>query len=168
MKRETTCTFTGHRPEKLPWGDNEGDDRCAAVKEQLEQTVNELYDRGYRHFICGMARGGDFYFAEAVLLLRARRENVTLEAAIPCPEQADRWSEEDRQRYRELVELANFETIISPTYVRECMFQRNHYMVSKSNAIIALFNGSKGGTMNTVLDARRRGLEIIMIDPEAV
>ena len=49
-------------------------------------------------FICGMARGCDFYFAEAVLALRQERGDVTLEAAIPCPTQTDGWSGADRTR----------------------------------------------------------------------
>ena len=28
MEIEKTCCFTGHRPEKLPWRDNERDPPC--------------------------------------------------------------------------------------------------------------------------------------------
>ena len=52
---EHTCAFTGHRPEKLPWGYYENDERCQALKERMWKLVQELYDRGYRHFLCGMA-----------------------------------------------------------------------------------------------------------------
>ena len=61
------CAFTGHRPERLPWGRNEDDLRCAALKTLLRRTVREVYDRGFHTFLCGMARGCDQYFAEAVL-----------------------------------------------------------------------------------------------------
>ena len=83
MRREVTCCFTGHRPEKLPWGSNESDPRCVQLKERLRAAVEQAYADGFRHFICGMARGADFYFAEAVLRLREERQDVTLEAAIP-------------------------------------------------------------------------------------
>ena len=65
------CAFTGHRPERLPWGQNEDDARCAALKTLLRRTVREVYDRGFHTFLCGMARGCDQYFAEAVLACRA-------------------------------------------------------------------------------------------------
>ena len=68
--RERTCCFTGHRPEKLPWGWDEEDPRCRRLKEKLRDAVETAYEEGMRHFICGMARGCDFYFAEAVLDLR--------------------------------------------------------------------------------------------------
>ena len=89
--KPSTCCFTGHRPEKLPWGSDETDPRCKALKQKLQDAVSAAYDEGMRHFICGMARGCDFYFAEAVLALRAEKQDVTLEAAVPCPTQADNW-----------------------------------------------------------------------------
>ena len=82
---QISCSFSGHRPEKLPWGDNERDERCLALKASMDEMVRKAYDDGYRHFICGMARGCDTYFCEAVLRLRDRVQDITLEAAIPCP-----------------------------------------------------------------------------------
>ena len=63
------CAFTGHRPERLPWGTDEGDLRCAALKTVLRQQLRALAARGCTTFLCGMARGCDLYFAEAVLAL---------------------------------------------------------------------------------------------------
>ena len=39
MNRETTCCFTGHRPEKLPWREDEGDPRCLELKARLAGAV---------------------------------------------------------------------------------------------------------------------------------
>ena len=64
---QISCSFSGHRPEKLPWGDNERDERCVALKAAIREMVQKAYDDGYRHFICGMARGCDTYFCEEVL-----------------------------------------------------------------------------------------------------
>ena len=91
MEQTETCCFTGHRPDKLPWGIRENDPRCADLKARLAAALEAEYDAGSRHFICGMARGADLYFAEAVLDLRERRSGVTLEAARPCESQASRW-----------------------------------------------------------------------------
>ena len=70
MEREITCCFTGHRPDKLPWGTDERDPRCLALKKSIARELEGLYLRGYRHFISGMARGADLYFVEAALALR--------------------------------------------------------------------------------------------------
>ena len=101
--RQESCCFTGHRPAKLPWGYNESDPRCVRLKKRIADAVLLAYQEGYRHFLCGMAQGCDLYFCEAVLALRERYPEVTVEAAIPCPTQADAWPEAERRRYRELV-----------------------------------------------------------------
>ena len=85
--RPISCCFTGHRPEKLPWGEDESDPRCIKLKRKLADILDVAYEEEFRHFICGMARGCDFYFAEAVIALRACRPDVTLEAAVPCRSQ---------------------------------------------------------------------------------
>ena len=60
--RQVSCSFTGHRPEKLPWGDTEADMRCGELKKWLLAAVLAAYEQGFRHFLCGMARGCDFWF----------------------------------------------------------------------------------------------------------
>ena len=40
--RPCTCCFTGHRPEKLPWGSDESDPRCTALKKKLSDAVLSL------------------------------------------------------------------------------------------------------------------------------
>ena len=102
-KQMTVC-FSGYRPEKLPWGYDETDPRCAALKERLRQAVTDACEQGYRHFICGMARGVDTYCGEITLALRAQYPEITLEAAIPCPSQPEGWTPEQQARWQALVE----------------------------------------------------------------
>ena len=161
MTPETTCCFSGHRPPRLPWGSNEADPRCLALKARLASALAAAYDHGYRHFLCGMAQGCDLYFCEAVLALRERYPEVTVEAAIPCPTQADAWPEAERRRYRELVAKCDMETMVSDTYSSACMQRRDRYMVDHAALLIAAFDGSPGGTRYTVEYAMRRGLEIV-------
>lgn len=166
MERETTCCFTGHRPDKLPWGNDESDLRCTALKRRISAAVEEAYERGFRHFICGMARGCDFYFCEAALELRDSRPGVTVEAAIPCEDQASRWREADRERWFRLVGLCDFETMVQHHYDKGCMFRRNRYMVDRSGLLLTVFDGTLGGTMYTVSYAMKRGVEIVEIPLE--
>ena len=164
MNRETTCSFTGHRPEKLPWRGDESDPRCLALKERLAAAVEDAYDKGMRHFLCGMARGADFYFCDAVLELRERRSGVTLEAVIPCEEQAARWSERERERWFSLVERCDGETMLQHHYDTGCMLRRNRYLVDHSSMLIAVYDGMLGGTMYTLSYAMKRGLETVILE----
>ena len=167
MERAITCCFTGHRPDKLPWGTDEGDPRCRDLKRRLGEALEEAYGAGYRHFICGMARGSDLYFAQAVLQQRARRPDVTLEGARPCESQANNWPEEERRRYEEILDQCNYETLVQYHYDRGCMARRNRYMVDHSARIVAVYNGvPRGGTAQTLLYALRQGLETQILPPE--
>ena len=163
-ERDITCCFTGHRPNKLPWGSREDDPRCAALKAELLARVEGLYLAGYRHFLCGMALGCDMLFADAVLALREQYGDLTLEAAIPCGTQPDKWRLPERQRYNALLDRCDRVKVLQIAYTPDCMMRRNRYMIDRSSLLLACFNGSPGGTMNTILYAQRRGLQVITVE----
>ena len=160
-----TCCFTGHRPEKLPWGIQEDDPRCIALKKKLSDSLQAAYDEGIRHFICGMARGCDFYFAEAVISLREKHADVTLEAAVPCPTQSSSWPAADRARWRALLDQCDYETLVQNQYTAGCMLRRNRYMVDHSSLVIAIYDGTSGGTRHTLEYALRQKVPFIDIPP---
>lgn len=155
------CAFTGYRPEKLPWRYDERDERCAALKKRISDAVEAVYNAGARHFICGMAKGCDTYFAEAVLALRDEYPDITLEAAIPCETQTSGWSAVDQVRYDYILHQCDRQTLISRDYTPECMLRRNRYMVDAAQLLIAAFDGKPGGTMQTVNYAKSMGKEIV-------
>ena len=161
---ERTCAFTGHRPEKLPWGYYENDERCQALKERMWKLVQELYDRGYRHFLCGMAQGCDIYFCETVLALRCLAVGVTVEAVIPHAGQDSKWSEAQRERYERLVNMCDKRTVLAPFYDRGCMQRRNRYLVDNASDLVSVYDGNGGGTGYTVGYALQKKVEVINLD----
>lgn len=166
IERENSCCFTGHRPAKLPWGTNEDDPRCLKLKKEIADKLDEIYNSGCRHFICGMAMGCDMYFAEAVINLRHRHHDITLEAAIPCASQTHRWKSEQKEKYDALLAQCDEVSILQHGYSPDCMQERNKYMVECSKVLLACFDGFPGGTMNTIVYARRKGLKTYVIDLE--
>ena len=163
-EREITCCFTGHRPDKLPWGSCENDARCAELNSRIYSEALALYNEGYRRFICGMALGCDMYFATQIAKLKKEHPEVILQAAVPCPEQSSLWSEKQKEQYDLLLSQCDEQKLIQSQYTPDCMMRRNRYMVDSSSAIIACFDGSSGGTMQTLLLAMRSGLRIIKIN----
>lgn len=165
LNLDSTCCFTGHRPDKLPWGLNEDDPRCLALKHSLARELEGLYRRGFRHFVSGMALGCDLYFAEAALELREGLPGLTVEGAVPCPTQADRWPPALRRRWRAVLDRCDLETVVQQHYDRFCMLRRDRYMVDRSAAVLAVFDGASGGTRYTLNYAMDRGREILLLDP---
>ena len=159
--RQVSCCFTGHRPEKLPWQYNEADPRCVSVKRRIMDAVESAYREGFCHFLCGMALGCDQYFCECVLALREVHPDVTLEAVIPCPTQADAWPPKQRERYRRLVAACDAETMVSTHYTPYCMLRRDRYMVDHASLVIAVFDGTPGGTRYTMEYAMGKGIAVV-------
>ena len=161
------CAFTGHRPERLPWGLNEDDMRCAALKTLLRRTVQEVYDRGFHSFLCGMARGCDQYFAEAVLACRAAgtAPEAALTAMVPCPSQKDGWTADEQARYDALLTACSAVEVLEPVYTPGCMLRRNRYLVDRASLLLAVYDGiPKGGTMSTLAYALRQGVETVILE----
>ncbi len=160
------CCFTGHRPENLPWKSNEKDARCQKLKSVLFSLIEEAINGGYTDFYCGMARGIDTYAAEAVIELSAKYPSVKLHAVLPCPDQSEKWSAIDRERYEKLLEKTSSQTLISPFYTNTCMLTRNRYMVDNSERLIAVWNGNfRGGTAYTARYAKAEKKEVYLVRP---
>ena len=90
----------------------------------------------------------------------------TLEAAIPCPTQADGWNGADRQRYHSLLSQCDYETMVQQSYTPGCMQRRNRYMVDHASLLIAVNDGLRGGTRSTIEYAFRRGVSVLDIPLE--
>lgn len=160
-----TACFTGHRPQSLPCGFDEIHPACLKIKHQLRRLIVGLIEKkNVTCFISGVAIGVDTWAAEIVLELKAEYPDITLEAAVPCRSQADRWNKSARERYNRLVLLCDKVTLISEQYTADCMMKRNRYMVDNSNYLVAVWNGKPSGTGNTVNYAVEKGKEVYYID----
>ena len=164
LRRETACCFTGHRPDKLYAG-FEGDH--SPLRHALHAAILQAYSEGYDTFISGMALGVDTLAAEEVLALREAGTPLRLIAACPCPNQDSRWPPAHRARYRHLLEQADATHTLCDSYTPYCMGARNLWMVEHSRRLIAVFDGTPGGTANTLRLAEEHGLEIVRLDPAA-
>lgn len=140
--------------------------RCTEFKEKLDAVIGAVYESGVTHFITGMANGCDMYCAEAVLKLRERFPDITLEAAVPYDGQEDRWSADLKRRYQNIIINCDAVNIISDKYTSFCMMQRNKFMVDKASILIACYDGKPGGTWNTIKYAMDNDREIIQIPIE--
>ena len=162
------CSFTGHRPEKLGITE-ETSDNCLDLKIRIREEVFSAIESGYTHFITGMARGTDIWAAEAVLeAVYSGFDSVKLYAAIPYPGQTEKWFSWEQDRYDEILRLCEGVFLVSDKYSTRCMAKRNEFLVNNCTRIIAVYNGSEGGTANTVAMAEKLGRDIVLIEPRPV
>jgi len=158
-KRMHRCCFTGHRPEKLTVPEN-------VVVVQLEKEIRQAIADGFTTFISGMALGVDIWAAEIVLRLKTEFPDIQLICASPYEGFERRWSADWQSRYNSILERADLVSFICQHYSRGCFQIRNEWMVDRSSRVIAVFNGGKGGTKNTIDYAKRNGMELRVLMPK--
>ena len=161
-----SCAFSGHRPRKFPWKYDETDSRCVALKAVLMEQIKLLNDAGVTQFLSGMAEAADTWSALSVLALREKNPALKLHCILPCREQADKWSVSSRDLYRSILERADSIVYVSREYHKNCMLERNRFLVEHASTLLAVYNGERrGGTAATMRYAQKIGREIIVIDP---
>ena len=162
---EYTACFTGHHPNSLPCGYNEEHPACLMLKKQLRRLiVGVIEKKNVTHFISGFALGIDIWATETVIDLKDEYPNITLEAAIPCRNQASSWNVKRKERYEKLLSLCDEVTVLQDQYTYDCMMKRNKYMVQKSDYVIAVWNGKPSGTGKTIRYAVDCGKPVYYVD----
>lgn len=156
MMRQHCCCFTGHRPEKLHWDEQ-------TVVNALEKEISQAVTDGFNTFLTGMARGVDIWAAEIVLRLRDTGTPVHLICASPYAGFENRWSAYWQHRYQTILQAADHVTFICPGYSRSCFQARNIWLVDHSARVIAVYNGTPGGTRNTLKYAKAKGISYRII-----
>ena len=154
--RNRSCCFTGHRPEKLAMPEGK-------IKAALETAIKAAVGDGYRTFISGMARGVDLWAAEIVLRLRDEGLPIRLICASPYEGFENRWRAEWREMYRRVLGSADLVKFICSGYNPSCFQVRNEWMVDHSSRVIAVYNGTSGGTHNTLKYAKVQRVSIVQI-----
>ena len=100
MQKHKTLAFTGHRPESLPFGENELSASAIRIKTLLADEIMRCAAQGYDTFLAGGARGGDILFAEQVLFVKGLEyPDIRLITVVPHEGQANNWTEAWRERY---------------------------------------------------------------------
>ena len=170
-KQYPVCCFTGHRQKGFPYPLQGEDERYLALRRLIRAQIEELIlHRSCRHFICGMAEGFDLTAGLEAALAKRRyaKLGITLEAAIPFPEQTKSWSERLRVRYETVLAECDQKTVVCPSYSRGVYQIRNRYMVDRSDIVLAAWNGEPSGTGSTVRYALSKDIPVILIDPAAI
>ena len=164
MEEKTlSCCFTGYRPQKFPFPLDDSSEKYIEFENRLFDKIVELISCGCLTFYTGMAMGFDIIAAECVLTAAAAMPDYTvrLTCAVPFLEQAKKFPPDWKKRYDKILENSDGAVIISNDYYPRCFFDRNRFMVDNSDFVLTWFDGSAGGTKNTLNYAKSISRKII-------
>ena len=165
---EIACAFTGHRPQRFRFKYDETHPDCVRIKKVLREQIEILINQGVNVFITGMALGTDTWCAEIVLDLKKAGHPLRLVAAIPCENQDAKWIDSSRRRYANILKKVDETIYVSREYTSDCMLKRNRYMVDRAQYLVAVYDGGySGGTAATVRYAEKKGIKLIIINPDS-
>lgn len=154
---------TGHRPNKLGWGYDYSNPSWIKVKGIVKQY---FIDWGVEEVWSGMALGFDIVVALAVLELKKEGYDIKLNCAIPCRNHSCKWPQESVDLYDSILEQADSVVLVTDAEYKPYMMQkRNEFMVDQSNKVLALWDGSKGGTGNCVEYALSKSKPVTVVTP---
>jgi uncharacterized phage-like protein YoqJ len=148
---------TGHRPDKVGGYDYYSPQRVW-IREQLKRA---LIDLKADKTISGMALGIDQDFAQVSIELA-----IPFIAALPFIGQEEQWPKSSQDYYWWLMERADEVKVVSlGGYAAYKMQVRNKWMVDNGNVLIAVWDGSDGGTGNCMKYAKDVNAFVHQIDP---
>ncbi len=149
--RGLIISVTGHRPEKV--GGYRGHGKLTLFAEKVLDAV------GPDLVITGMALGWDQAVAWACLEL-----GISFHAYIPFIGQEHRWPGEAQTAYRNLLLVAEETVVVSPgPYEAWKMHKRNEAMVNAADEVVALWNGTSGGTEACVKYAEKTSTPVLNV-----
>ena len=84
-----------------------------------------------------MARGVDMWAAEIVLEIRETNKDIKLMCVSPFKGFEKSWKAEERLKYMNIINQADYVKFIFERYSRMCFQIRNRFMVDNSERVIA-------------------------------
>ena len=171
--------LTGHRPQKLA-GFDLSHPGYRALQDGLEAYIEKnlaVYDTVVGH--SGLALGADTVWSKAILAMRDKYPGrVFFHAEIPMMEQSEAWfKDSDIAFWREQVDTCDEKTVYGslngldksdPRRKKEAarlLNARNAGMVDHADVLLALYDGTGGGTGHAVADAAKKNVQTLIVHP---
>jgi uncharacterized phage-like protein YoqJ len=151
--KEPVIAVTGHRPDKLPGGYNLKDPKNLEIQYRIELALKRLKPSVG---ITGMALGIDQMFALVCIKLK-----IPFIAMVPFKGQEAIWAVESKKLYEKILSQAmKVEYVSEPPYAAWKMQVRNVALVDACDIVLAVFDGSEGGTKNCINYAEKQKKQI--------
>jgi uncharacterized phage-like protein YoqJ len=168
-----TVSITGHRPNKLH-GYNIHSQVYDGIRTEIQRCLDKLVqESGETELVAysGMALGIDQIFVEELIKYNTAHleEHFKIVAAIPFKGQECKWPVSSQKFYHNLLRYCDEIVYVSdPGYATWKMQKRNEYMVDHVDHVLAVWDGSAGGTGNCVSYAKQQKKDLVTIHPRSL
>ena len=135
-----TCAIIGCSPMCFPWGLDEEDEGCAALKLILMNQISKLRGEGCTRFAVSMDCGVGLYAAEIIWGLKESDSDLETVCFVPCEEQAIKWTPELRDRYFNA--LAACTEVVNVAFEKTIGYEFKAYLeaIKEAATVIAVYD----------------------------
>ena len=166
-----TCAIVGCSPMCFPWGFDEEDEGCAALKLILINQITRLRGEGCTRFAISMDCGVGLYAAEILHGLKEQDDALETICYVPYEEQATKWTPELRDRYFNA--LAACTEVINAAYEKTvgCEFKAHLEAMKEADTVIAVYDPEdpcceRGAAAVAVTEVLNK--QVLALDPKAI
>jgi len=155
----------------FPWGFDEEDEGCAALKLILINQISKLRGEGCTRFAISMDCGVGLYAAEILHGLKGSDDALETICYVPYEEQATKWTPELRDRYFNA--LAACTEVINAAYEKTVGREFKAYLeaINEAGTVIAVYDPDnprceREAAAATVAEMLNK--QILKLDPKAI
>ena len=166
-----TCAIIGCSPMCFPWGFDEEDEGCAALKLILMNRITRLRSEGCTRFSVCMDFGAGLYAAEILHGLKESDDDLETICYVPYEEQATKWTPELRDRYFNA--LAECTEVVNVSYEKTvgCEFKAHLEAINEADTVIAVYDPDNPRCEREAAAAAVAEMlnkQILTLDPKAI
>jgi uncharacterized phage-like protein YoqJ len=163
------CCFAGHREMKLPY--KYGTEKFHQLKKTLRIEIGDLMRQGVVHWFAGCQNGIDNLSAMIALELAEEISSTAYLHLIQPYEGMEKDFNPRQKREFEMIKAkATSFRVLHRVKTSDCFRERNQQMVDKSHFLLAVLDKRHmaSGTTMTINMAKRKSIEIRIIDPQTL
>ena len=162
-----SCAILGPEPSRFPWGYDEEDERCGALKLILLNMINFWLVEKITSFVVALDAGIGLYAAELICGLREEHPDISLTCIVPWEGQATKWTPDLRERYFNVqANSADVETI-SAERTSTCEEEAKLRAIDLTERVFAVTAEEDDSLLEVALHyARRTNKNVLIFDSD--
>lgn len=166
-----TCAIIGSSPLCFPWGFDEEDEGCAALKLLLLNQITRYRSEGCTRFHVSIDCGVGLYAAEILHRLKESDSELETLCYVPYEEQATKWTPELRERYFNA--LAECTEVVNASFEKTvgCEFKAHLEATKEADTVIAIYDPDNPlceREAAAVAVAEMLNKQILVFDPKTI